>query len=120
MRMREKVLIAVISIAILLIIIVLGIALTYVIPEHVNYADSYNKTIVIVVGLGQSFYSEVLNVTLKSLTNNSTYAVSCIRNSLYRGISLVRYLCNASHVAPGIYAIEIYKPIRIEGTVVVR
>jgi hypothetical protein len=120
MRMREKVLIVAISIAILLIPFALDYALTYVVPKHIEYADSYNKTITIVIGLWPSFYSETLNVTLKSLTDNSTYNVLCVRNSVYRGVAYVRYICNASHVAPGIYAIEIYKPMRIEGTVIVR
>ncbi|MGC9119756.1 MAG: hypothetical protein ACP5I3_12335 [Thermoproteus sp.] len=120
MSLRERLLIAVIAIALLLAFVAADYALTYIAPKAVVYADSYNKTLILVIELWPSLYSERLDVTLRSLTGNSTYNVLCIRNSLYRGVAYVRYICNASYVEPGIYAVEIYKPMRIEGTVVVR
>ncbi|MGC9051352.1 hypothetical protein [Pyrobaculum sp.] len=90
-------------------------------PSAIKYADSYDKVLVLEVSASNVLFADRVSATLRNLKNGSlVYRVECTRHSIYGGFRYARFLCNASAVEPGIYAIEISWPLHLEGTVVVR
>ncbi len=116
-------LVAIAIIVLVIVAILFGVAylVTWVAPSTIKYADSYNKVLVLEVELGKVIYVDRFSATLQSLKNGSmVYKVECTRHSIYSLVKYGRFLCNASAVEPGIYAIRISWPLHLEGTVVVR